>query len=67
MRCKRRANQSILKEIGIDSFQVDVGQVNYFIGLAEDAGLSGAAIEQLRQAVEQKNSLSIEMLLKEDS
>ena len=53
-----------LKEIGIDSFQVDVGQVNYFIGLAEDAGLSGAAIEQLRQAVEQKNSLSIEMLLK---
>lgn len=54
-----------LKEIGIDSFQVDVGQVNYFIGLAEDAGLSGAAIEQLRQAVEQKNSLSIEMLLKE--
>ncbi len=54
-----------LKEIGIDSFQIDVGQVNYFIGLAEDAGLSGAAIEQLRQAVEQKNSLSIEMLLQE--
>jgi ATP phosphoribosyltransferase regulatory subunit len=54
-----------LKEIGLEDFQVDIGQVNFFIGLAEDAGLTGEAIEQLRQAVEQKNSLAIEMLLKQ--
>ena len=47
---------------GLREFQIDIGQVEFFKGLMEEAGLDGAAAEQLRVYVEEKNSLAIELM-----
>ena len=48
---------------GLRSFQIDIGQVGFFKGLMEEAGLAEAEIEQLRGYVEEKNMLAIELML----
>ena len=47
---------------GLREFQIDLGQVDFFKGLMEEAGLSGDLVERLRVCVEEKNSLAIEMM-----
>ena len=47
---------------GLQDFQIDLGQVEFFKGLMEEAGLDGAAAEQLRLYVDEKNSLAIELM-----
>lgn len=54
-----------LKEAGLEDFQIDVGQVEFFKGLMEEAGLSDEQAEQLRGYVEEKNMLAIELMLRE--
>ncbi len=58
------AIQSLL-DTGLSDFQVDIGQVGFFKGLMEEAGLSDDIIDTLRGYVESKNALALEMLLKE--
>lgn len=53
-----------LLEAGLESFQIDIGQVDFFKGLMQEAGLDDDAVEELRRAVEEKNMLSIELLLR---
>ncbi len=53
----------LLKEAGIDDFQVCIGNAEYFKGLCRQAGLNEALELELRQAISNKNTfLSKEIL-----
>ena len=54
-----------LLELGLSNFQIDIGQVEFFKGLLEEDGLDGEKSESLRHLIDQKNSLALEMQLKE--
>ncbi|GHU67527.1 hypothetical protein FACS1894184_07530 [Clostridia bacterium] len=54
-----------LKSSGLESFQIDIGQVGFFKGLMEEAGLTDADAEQMRALVEAKNSLGITLALRD--
>ena len=53
------------QEAGLTEFQVDIGQVEFFNGLIEEAGLSREVEEELRTRIEAKNFFSVEDYLKE--
>lgn len=54
-----------LKEAGLEDFQIEVGQTQFFKGLMKEAGFDDADYEQMRRYVEMKDMLSMEMMLKE--
>ncbi|MGI6707008.1 MAG: ATP phosphoribosyltransferase regulatory subunit [Clostridia bacterium] len=54
-----------LKDIGLSNFQIDIGQVDFFKGLMEEAGVTDDEAEEIRQYVDQKNMLAIDLLLKD--
>ena len=56
-----------LKAAGLGDIQIEIGQVEFFKGLMEEAGLSDEDVEQLRQYVEDKNMLAIEIMLSDRS
>ena len=45
-----------LKSAGLRDFQVDIGQVEFFNGLVEEAGLSTETEEQLRELIEERRT-----------
>lgn len=53
-----------LQACGLEHFQIEIGQVDFFKGLMEECGLSGEKEEQLRTCVEQKNLLAIALMLR---
>lgn len=53
-----------MKAAGLKNFQIDIGQVEFFKGLMEEAGLSGEDSEELRSYVDQKNDLAVELFLR---
>ena len=48
---------------GLKCFQIDIGQVEFFKGLMEEAGLTSEESEELRILVDQKNDLAVELFL----
>ena len=48
-----------LKNAGLDEFQIDIGQVDFFKGLAEQIGLDAGDTERIRVLIDHKDSLSI--------
>ncbi len=54
-----------LKAAGLSRFQVSVGQVDYFRGICEAAGLSADTEMALRENVSGKNIFGVEDILKE--
>lgn len=54
-----------LRSTGLKRFQVSIGQVEYFKGLCEEAGLDEETEEQLREAISGKNYFAAEELLNE--
>lgn len=54
-----------LKSIGLDNFQISIGQVDYFKGLCEEAGLDFETEELLREYISNKNLFGAEELLNE--
>lgn len=56
-----------LREIGLEDFQIELGQVAFFKGLIAQAGFTGDQAEQLRLQVEAKNTLAVEMLMQQSS
>ncbi len=52
-----------LQKCGLQHFQIDIGQVDFFKGLMEEAGLNDEEIETLRSYVDQKNDLAVELFL----
>jgi ATP phosphoribosyltransferase regulatory subunit len=52
-----------LKAAGLQEFQVELGQVEFYRGLVEEAGLDEDTQEELRELVEMKNYFGVEELL----
>lgn len=54
-----------LKEAGLKEFQIDLGQVAFFKGFMQEAGLSPEQTETVRRYVEEKNMLALQLYLRE--
>lgn len=52
-----------LKSTGLKDFQVELGQVEFYRGLVEEAGLDEDTQDELRELIEQKNFFGVEDLL----
>ncbi len=55
-----------LKAAGLKAFQLDVGQVAFFSGFMEEAGLSQNQRSMIARFVDDKNMLGMELYLKEE-
>lgn len=55
-----------LKTAGLENFQIDIGQVEFFKGLMEQTGLDSAAIEQMRVLIDKKDFLGVEELVRKN-
>lgn len=53
-----------LKAAGLESFQVDIGQVEFFNGLMEETGLSDVDVTQVRRLIDRKDYVGLEEFLK---
>lgn len=56
-----------LKSTGLKEFQVELGQVEFFRGLVEEAGMTEETQEQLREMIENKNYFGVEEVLTEQT
>ena len=54
--------QSLIS-VGLKEFQVELGQVEFFRGLVEEAGMDEETQEQLRELIENKNYFGVEELV----
>jgi len=54
-----------LKESGLKEFQIDLGQVAFFKGFMQEAGLLPEQTEVFRRYVEEKNMLAMQLYLRE--
>ncbi len=52
-----------LKSAGLREFQVELGQVEFFRGLAEEAGMDERTQESLREQIEKKNYFGVEEIV----
>ena len=52
-----------MKKAGLSNYMIEIGQVDFFKGLMEEAGLDADTAEQVRTLVEEKNMLAIDLLL----
>lgn len=53
-----------LKACGLESFQIDIGQVEFFNGLMEETGLSEEDISKVRMLIDRKDLVGLEEFLK---
>lgn len=53
------------KEAGLINLQIDIGQVDFYNGLMQEAGLNENESNRLSKFVEQKDMLAIELLLQQ--
>jgi len=53
-----------VKASGLQNFQIDIGQVDFFKGLMEETGLSDEETEQMRVLIDRKDYLAVEELVK---
>lgn len=53
-----------VKVSGLENFQIDIGQVDFFKGLMEETGLSAEETEQMRALIDRKDYLAVEELVK---
>lgn len=58
------AAEALIK-FGIADFQIDLGQVDYYKGLSEEAGLSEAVRDSLREKINDKDFVAIDNMLEE--
>lgn len=58
------AAEALIK-FGIADFQIDLGQVDYYKGLSEEAGLSEAVSDSLREKINDKDFVAIDNMLEE--
>ena len=49
--------------IGIRDFKLDIGQVGFFKGIADEAGIDGQTAEELRMLIDMKNNIELEYAL----
>lgn len=56
-----------LKAAGLTEFQVELGEVEFFRGLVEEAGMDEETQENLRELIENKNYFGVEELITEQT
>lgn len=56
-----------LKAAGLTEFQVELGEVEFFRGLVEEAGMDEETQESLRELIENKNYFGVEELITEQT
>lgn len=49
-------------EIGIENFQISIGQVNLFAGLVKQLGIDEANVDRLRNAIADRDTVTIDMI-----
>ncbi len=49
-----------LKAVGLENFQIDIGQVEFFNGLAEEAGFSHSDLERISKLIDKKDYVGVE-------
>ncbi len=52
-----------LKATGLENFQIDIGQVDFFNGLAEEAGLSEKDIARISKLIDRKDYVGVEEIV----
>nr|WP_252891109.1 ATP phosphoribosyltransferase regulatory subunit [Thermoclostridium stercorarium] len=52
-----------LQKAGLEKFQVDIGQVDFFRGLMEQSGLSEFEAEEIRELIDKKDYVGVEQLV----
>ncbi len=52
-----------LKCAGLDNFQIDIGQIDFFRGIMEETGLSEKEIEKVRDLIDKKDNIGLENLV----
>lgn len=52
-----------LKETGLENFQIDIGQVEFFNGLMEETGLSEEDVSRVRTLIDRKDYVGLEEFL----
>ncbi|MCX7772158.1 MAG: ATP phosphoribosyltransferase regulatory subunit, partial [Clostridia bacterium] len=48
---------------GIEEFQIEIGQVNFFKGIMEETGLSDEEIEEVRELIDLKDFVGVEQVM----
>ncbi len=52
-----------IKATGIEDFQIDIGQVEFFKGLMEESGLEEHEIEEVRELIDLKDFVGVEQVM----
>lgn len=52
-----------LKATGLENFQIDIGQVEFFNGLAEEAGFSEKDLERISKLIDRKDYVGVEEIV----
>jgi ATP phosphoribosyltransferase regulatory subunit len=52
-----------VKACGIDDFQIDIGQVDFFKGIMEESGLSRDEAEEVRELIDLKDFVGVEQVM----
>lgn len=56
---------NIIKSLGIESFQIDIGQMQFFKGIMEESALSEKDAEKIRVLIDRKDFIGLEEIVKE--
>ncbi len=56
-----------LRLSGLEEFQIDIGQVDFFRGLMEDSGLTTIETEEVRELIDTKDFVGVEQLVNRHS
>jgi ATP phosphoribosyltransferase regulatory subunit len=54
-----------LKSCGLENFEIDIGQVDFFKGLMEETRLSKQYVEEIKKLIDRKDFIGIEELIRE--
>ncbi len=57
------AVEAIAKKLGVKNFNLDISDVDYYIGIMEEAGLDNQQQEKIRKSLSEKNLVELEELL----
>jgi ATP phosphoribosyltransferase regulatory subunit len=52
---------------GVEEFQIDIGQVEFFRGIMEESGLSADEIEEVRHLIDRKDYVEVEIVMNRHS
>jgi len=52
-----------VKACGLEDFQIDIGQVDFFKGIMEKSGLSPDEVEEVRELIDRKDFVAVEQVM----